>query len=139
MKLFLIILVAAVLLAFGFQLTQAGGQSGGNQATKTAASKVYGDTGKASQGWALIEDGALLIDVRSVSEFESGHIEGSLNILHSDIEGLSAAIGEDKSRSVVLYCRSGRRVGRAMDALEAMGYTGLFNATGYTALEATRP
>ena len=139
MKLFLIILVAAVLLAFGYQLTQAGGQTSGDPAVKTAAMKVYGDTGKASKGWALIEDGALLIDVRSVSEFESGHIEGSLNIVHSDIKGLSQAIGEDKNRPVVLYCRSGRRVGRAIEVLEAMGYTGLFNATGYTALEATRP
>jgi rhodanese-related sulfurtransferase len=49
------------------------------------------------------------------------------------------AIGEDRDRKVVMYCGSGKRVGRAISALEEEGYTGLFNATGLDALQATRP
>ena len=55
------------------------------------------------------------------------------------VQMLPKLIGADKHRSVVFFCRSGRRSGRALEALEDMGYTGIFNGTGYTALKATRP
>jgi phage shock protein E len=93
----------------------------------------------AEQAWQMIDEGALLIDVRSASEFASGTIDGSVNIPHTEIENLVKLIGDDLDRSVVVYCRSGNRSGRAQTALEKLGYTGVFNATGYEALVATRP
>lgn len=100
---------------------------------------VKGDPDSAARGWALISEGALLIDVRSAEEFAAGHVNGAMNVPHSDTAGLAAAIGADKDRSVVVYCGSGRRAGKAKEALEALGYTAVFNATGYGALEATQP
>ena len=100
---------------------------------------VKGDTGIAEQAWPMIEQGALLIDVRSKEEFEEGHIEGALNIPHTEIGVLAQAIGTDLDRPVVFYCRSGRRAGKAQTTLEEMGYTEIFNGTGYEALEATQP
>lgn len=107
--------------------------------TPAAADEVQGDLEAARQGWALVEDGALVIDVRSPGEFSGGHVDGALNIVHTDIEALAAAIGPDQDRSVVLYCGSGRRSGLAIAGLEELGYTALFNATGYDALQATQP
>ncbi len=75
----------------------------------------------------------------TADEHEGGHIEGSLNIPHSEIARLADAIGPEKDRAVVFYCRSGGRAGRAQEALEDLGYTGIFNASGYDALVATRP
>lgn len=100
---------------------------------------LRGDPEKAEKGWELIEQGALVIDVRSTEEFEAGHLEGALHIPWEETDELMAAIGEDKTRRVVMYCGSGGRVGRAIEALEAEGYEGLYNATGYDALEATKP
>ena len=100
---------------------------------------LRGDPEKAKQGWELIEQGALVIDVRTTEEYEAGHLEGALHIPWEQTDELMAAIGEDKQRKVVMYCGSGGRVGRAIEALEAEGYEGLFNATGYDALEATKP
>jgi len=100
---------------------------------------VKGDVNAAAQAWPMIQQGALLIDVRSAEEFAAGHLDDALNIVHSDIDALARAIGDDPARSVVLYCRSGKRAGEALKALEARGFTGVFNASGLEALEATRP
>ena len=98
-----------------------------------------GDQNAAKQAWPMIENGALLIDVRSKKEFEGGHLEGAVNIEWDQIDALAAAIGSDKQRQVVLYCRSGNRVGKSIAILETKGYSNLFNATGLEALKATRP
>ena len=101
--------------------------------------EIKGDVGAAAQGWALIEEGALLIDVRSDEEFAEGHVDGSINIVHTEIDALVAAIGDDSNRNVVVYCRSGNRSGKAQVKLQDLGYTAIFNATGYDARVATKP
>lgn len=98
-----------------------------------------GDPEIARQAWPMIESGALLIDVRSKEEFAEGKLDGALNIEWDQTEALAAAIGPDKQRQVVFYCRSGNRVGKSIAALEAMGYTHIFNATGLEALLETKP
>ena len=100
---------------------------------------VMGDVTAAAQGWEMIQNGALLIDVRSQSEYDQGHVEGATLIPHTELDRIVQAIGPDRDRAVVVYCRSGRRSGSVEAALEKMGYTHIFNATGWEALEATRP
>lgn len=104
-----------------------------------AQNALRGDPDAAREAWTLIEEGALVIDVRSPEEYASGHLEGALHIPWDQTDALAEAIGEDRSRSVVMYCGSGKRVGRAIEALEARGYDALFNASGLDALEATQP
>lgn len=98
-----------------------------------------GNTEAAKQAWPMIEQGALLIDVRTAEEFAQGHIDGALNIPYQEIDKLMSAIGTDKSRPVVVYCRSGNRSGKAKVALETKGYTNIFNATGFETLKETKP
>lgn len=98
-----------------------------------------GDPEAAKQAWPMIESGALLVDVRSVEEFSGGHLDGAINIQWDDFEGLIAAIGNDKQRPVVFYCRSGNRAGKSIIKLGEMGYTNIFNATGLEALKETKP
>ncbi len=65
-------------------------------------------------------DAPLLLDVRSPEEFAAGHIPGAVNIPHDQVAG---RLGElDKSRWVLVYCRSGRRAGTAEDALAQGGF-----------------
>lgn len=109
------------------------------QAPAPAAEEVLGDVRAAAQAWEMIDNGALLIDVRSAEEYAGGHIEDSVNIPHSEIVQIASLIGAERDRAVVLYCRSGRRAGQAQSALEAMGYTGVFNGSGYEALVVTKP
>ena len=98
-----------------------------------------GDTEAAKQAWPMIEQGALLIDVRTKGEFDKGHIDGALNIPWEETDKLMSAIGTDKQRPVVVYCRSGNRSGKAKVVLETKGYTNIFNATGFEALKKTKP
>jgi phage shock protein E len=98
-----------------------------------------GDPEAARQAWPMIEQGALLIDVRTREEFAQGHLDGALNIPYQEIDKLMSAIGTDKTRPVVVYCRSGNRSGRAMGVLETKGYTNIFNGTGLEALKETKP
>lgn len=77
----------------------------------------------------------LVIDVRTKAEYDSGHLEGALNIPYDVIGPQIGKVTEDKDREIVLYCRSGRRAGVALDALKALGYTNVTNAGGYEALK----
>jgi len=86
-----------------------------------------GDPEAAKKAWPMIENGALLIDVRSTEEFAGGHLDGALHIEWDQTDALAAAIGDDKQRQVVLYCRSGNRVGKAIAVLETRGYTNIYN------------
>ena len=98
-----------------------------------------GDPKAAKLAWPMVGNGALLIDVRSPEEFEEGHIKGAINIDWKQSEVLMTAIGDNKQRPVVFYCRSGNRAGKAITELAAKGYTNIYNATGFEAMKATRP
>jgi len=97
-----------------------------------------GDPEIARKAWPMIESGVLLVDVRSAEEFAEGHLDGAVNIEWDQTDALIAAIGTDKQRQVVFYCRSGNRVNKSMAVLETYGYTNIFNATGFEALQATK-
>ena len=98
-----------------------------------------GDPAIAENAWPMIQNGALLVDVRSEKEFTEGHMDGAVNIEWDKTDELITAIGEDRQRQVVFYCRSGNRAGKAKAALEEKGYSHVFNATGFSALRATEP
>ena len=78
----------------------------------------------------MMPDNAVLIDVRSAEEFQSGHLPGAVNIPHTVIAEKISGAAPDKSTPLYLYCRSGRRVGIAMEALKNSGYTVMYNLGG---------
>jgi len=98
-----------------------------------------GDRDAARKAWPMIENGALLIDVRSEEEFAAGHLDGAINISWDNTDALIAAIGDDSQRPAVFYCRTGNRVGKSMNLLAEKGYTNIYNATGLEALKDTKP
>lgn len=78
------------------------------------------------------------IDVRSSEEFNQGHLPGALNIVHTDIASKIAAVTTDKNAEIKLYCRSGRRSGLALEALQKLGYSNVENAGSYAELAASQ-
>lgn len=84
----------------------------------------------AEQPAATLQSGGVLLDVRSPEEFASGHLRGALNIPHDRIAEEIAAAVPDKSVQVILYCRSGRRAGTALNTMKAMGYGNVSNFGG---------
>ena len=70
------------------------------------------------------------IDVRSAGEFDGGHVEGAVNIPHTEIVERIAEVTENKDATLYLYCRSGRRSGIAADALSEAGFSNAINIGG---------
>ena len=66
----------------------------------------------------LIAD--VIIDVRTAEEFQSGHLEKSINIEWQEILSISSNI--DKSKKIYLYCRSGKRSQKATEILSQAGF-----------------
>ncbi|MCB0483260.1 MAG: rhodanese-like domain-containing protein [Flavobacteriales bacterium] len=69
---------------------------------------------------ALIKNGAKVIDVRTPSEYASGHVKGSVNI---PVHQLPSQINKIKKMNcpIILCCASGMRAASAKHALQAQG------------------
>ncbi len=65
----------------------------------------------------------LILDVRSVGEFSSGHIDGAVNLPVGEVEAGIGALVPDKARAIVVHCASGKRSAAAAAKLGALGYT----------------
>ena len=78
-----------------------------------------------------LKNGALVIDVRSAGEFNSGHLAKAINIPLDEIETVLPKRVKDKGQVLLLHCASGMRSGMAKSKLIGMGYTNAFNLGGY--------
>jgi phage shock protein E len=78
---------------------------------------------------------SLWIDVRTVEEYNAGHLEGAINVPYDEIEHKIEAVSADKNTDIQLYCRSGRRSGIALETLRSMGYSKVTNAGSYEQLK----
>ena len=81
---------------------------------------------------ALIQKGALVIDVRSAAEFKSGHLPKALNLPLEEIEELLPRIVKDKNQVLLLHCQSGMRSGVAKTRLKGLGYPNAFNLGSFS-------
>lgn len=81
----------------------------------------------------LIKEGALVVDVRTKSEYGSGHIDGSKNI---PLDKISTEIKTLKqlNRPIVIVCRSGTRSGLAKSILTSAGLEA-YNGGAWTNLK----
>ncbi len=82
----------------------------------------------------LVAEGAVLIDVRTPEEYAERHIEGAVNVPVDDVashpEQVTKLTGGDVHKPVVVYCRSGKRAGRAKEALVSQGHDRVTNLGG---------
>ena len=76
--------------------------------------------------------GAVLVDVRSGSEYREGHIPGSCNVPLPKLEEISAVV-PDFETPLYVYRYSGARSAQAAAQLQRMGYTNVKNIGGIAA------
>lgn len=72
----------------------------------------------------------LLIDCRTPLEVAAGKIEGSTAIPLQDLEKHQAELAPWKDKQVIVYCRTGNRSGKFVQALKEKGFTNVRNMTG---------
>lgn len=82
---------------------------------------------------ALLEKGAVIIDVRTKGEFQGGHIKGSINIPLQSLESNLSKIKKDKP--VITCCASGMRSASAKSILKSKGYTEVYNGGSWMSLQ----
>jgi phage shock protein E len=72
---------------------------------------------------AALEDGAILLDIRTPEEFAEARITGARNIDYYASD-FAARLGElDREATYVIYCRSGNRTTAALDIFRDLGFT----------------
>lgn len=71
------------------------------------------------------ESDYVILDVRTLDEYNSGHIENAIVIPYDEIETKAEDILKNKDQLILVYCRSGRRSKIAAESLVKLGYTNI--------------
>ena len=72
----------------------------------------------------------ILLDVRTEKEFAAGHIKGAILIPDYEIRLRAEKELPDKAKTILVYCRSGRRSKLAAQDLAELGYTDVLEFGG---------
>ena len=78
----------------------------------------------------LFAQNEIIIDVRTIEEWNTGHLDGAIHIEWQDILKISNTVAKDKK--LYLYCRSGNRSGKATKMLNEIGFSQAINAGSIT-------
>ncbi len=96
------------------------GCSSSNQAKSSDYKKL---TAKEAQDIISEESDITILDVRTESEYLSGHIANSILLPYDLISEQAESVLPDKDQKILIYCRSGRRSEIAAKELISLGYT----------------
>ena len=81
----------------------------------------------------LKRNGAIILDVRSKSEFADGHIKNSINIpVDALLQNLNKL--KNKNTPIITCCATGNRSGMAKRVLKSKGYDQVYNGGGWRSL-----
>src|SRR5574338_1695087 len=73
-----------------------------------------------------LRNGAVVIDVRTAYEFDSGHVPNSINIPVDRIS-LNITRIKDMKKPVIFCCTSGHRSGQAVAVMKKSGFHETYN------------
>ena len=73
----------------------------------------------------LFNNGALLLDVRTRSEYAEGHAKNSINIPMDELSNSLQKL--DKEQHIVIVCASGMRSAKSMKLMKENGFKNCYN------------
>lgn len=100
--------------------SDSGSNSNSYQQVDTEAAKELMDT----------EDDYVILDARTQTEYDEGHIPGAILIPHDTVVTAAENALPDKGQLILVYCRSGNRSKEASQALVDLGYTNVVEFGG---------
>jgi phage shock protein E len=80
-----------------------------------------------------LQNGAVILDVRTPGEYETGHIDGSVNIALSKLR--KATIPFDTNTVIITCCSHGLRSVKAVNVLKRRGYKHVYNGGAWSDLQ----
>jgi phage shock protein E len=78
-----------------------------------------------------LKNGAMIIDVRSATEFGIRHLPRAINVPLDEVEELLPRRVKDKDKVILMHCQTGAKSGMAKKKAAAMGYSNAFNLGSY--------
>ena len=91
---------------------------------------------EAQEAVKLINNGALVIDLRSAEAFGRGHIVNARNVASDEVDSRVASLGADPSKPIVAVCDAGVSSRRAVATLRQKGFDSVYSLkqgmTGWT-------
>jgi phage shock protein E len=77
------------------------------------------------------DDRPVILDVRTVEEFEGGHIPGAVNIPHTELSARIGELSDARTDELVVHCESGRRAAAAEAVLAEAGFARVRDLEGH--------
>ena len=75
-------------------------------------------------------EGLLILDVRTPGEFAEGHLAGAVLADYKSTEFEAQLKKLDRSKPLLLYCRTGNRSGKSLPTLRRLGFGMVYHLTG---------
>ncbi len=83
-----------------------------------------------SQAVRLMNQGALVIDLRSKASYDAGHIGDARNVPAAELESQAESLKKWRDKNVITYCDSGTSGAGGARTLSKLGFTKVFNLQG---------
>ncbi len=84
----------------------------------------------ATQAVRLMNQGALVIDLRDKAEFDVGHIGDARNVPAAELEAQADSLKKWREKNVITYDATGSGAAGAVRTLTRLGFTKVFNLEG---------
>ena len=84
---------------------------------------------KEAYGLIKADSNIAILDVRTAKEFADGHVAGAVNIDVNQADFAQKIDELDRSKTYIVYCRSGRRSRKAVGIMAAKGFKNLYNVS----------
>src|SRR5215468_11163519 len=94
------------------------------------AVKAEIEEANATRAQALLDEGAVIVDVRERDEWEQGRIPGAVLVPRANLESRIENVAPDRTRPVLLYCAAGNRSAFAAKTLTELGYERTISLAG---------
>ena len=76
------------------------------------------------------QDAAVFVDIRNENAYQSSHLPGAINIPMEHIDKHQDRLKRFSGRSVIVYCDTGQRTLKAVQALQAQGWQDVHQLRG---------
>ena len=84
---------------------------------------------KEAYGLIKADSNIAILDVRTAKEFADGHVAGAVNIDVNQTDFAQKIDQLDRSKTYIVYCRSGRRSSKAVGIMATKGFKNLYNVS----------
>ena len=84
---------------------------------------------KEAYGLIKADSNIAILDVRTAKEFADGHVAEAVNIDVNQADFAQKIDQLDRSKTYIVYCRSGRRSSKAVSIMASKGFKNLYNVS----------